>query len=209
MLDVKVDKRDMLVDVKEINVEDKYIFGFPEYFLTQSDEYLNGMKGLPKQGGIYFVYEIEGTDEIEIDSLSDEDIVYIGATNSLFRRTKEHFTAYGVGNPYIYENLTKDDTEYIYVISTIYEEDKERRDYIEKHFIRELQPRYNKEYTEKFNGTIGKKWIPKRVLTPKYIEAMGILKKNSYTETERKTGISRSTLQRIKKQYIEETGDVF
>ena len=41
MLDVKVDKRDMLVDVKEIRVEDKYIFGFPEYFVTQSDEYLN------------------------------------------------------------------------------------------------------------------------------------------------------------------------
>ena len=203
MLDVKVDKRDMLVDVKEIRVKDKYIFGFPEYFLTQSDEYLNGMKGLPKQGGIYFVYEIEGTDEIEIDSLNDEDIVYVGATKRLRRRISQHFTSSEAGNPYIYKNVTKEDTEYIYVVSVVYEEDKDRRDYIEKHFIKKLQPRYNKDYTENNYRA------DRRVLTPEYLKAIEVLKSNSYRETQNITGLSRSTLQRIKRQYIEETGDVF
>ena len=207
MLDVKVDKRDMLVDVKEIRVKDKYIFGFPEYFLTQSDEYLNGMKGLPEQGGIYFVYEFKGTDEIEIDSLSDEDIVYIGATKDLRKRISQHFTSSEAGNPYIYKNVTKEDTEYIYVVSVVYEEDKDRRKYIEKHFIKKLQPRYNKYHTE--NSYITGAGRPKRVLTPKYLKAMKLLKKHTHAETEKMTGISVSTLTRIKKQYIEETGDVF
>ena len=207
MLDVKVDKRDMLVDVKEINVEDKYIFGFPEYFVTQSDEYLNGMKRIPEQGGIYFVYEVEGTDEIEIDSLSDEDIVYVGATNRLNKRVSNHFSSSNSGNPYIYENITKDDTEYIYVVSVIYEEDRDRRDYIEKHFIEKLQPRYNKHYTKSnYRADKGK---TRRVLTPKHLKAIEVLKENTFEETENITGLSRGTIQRIKKQYIEETGDVF
>lgn len=207
MLDVKVDKRDMLVDVKEINVKDKYIFGFPEYFLAQSDEYLNGMKRIPEQGGIYFVYEVEGTDEIEIDSLSDEDIVYIGATKDLRKRISQHFTSSEAGNPYIYKNVTKEDTEYIYVVSVIYEEDRDRRNYIEKYFIKKLQPRYNRYHTEnnyKFGG--GR---PRRVLTPEYLKAIKLLKKYTHAETKEITGLSISTLQRIKKQYIEETGDVF
>ena len=202
MLDVKVDKRDMLVDVKEIRVKDKYIFGFPEYFLTQSDEYLNGIKGVPQRGGVYFIYEVEGTDEIEIDSLSDEDIVYVGATQNLMVRVSQHLVS-EFGNPYIHENLTKEDTEYTYVISVIYEEDKDRRDYIEKHFIKKLQPRYNKDYTENNYRA------DRRVLTPEYLKAIEVLKSNSYRETKNITGLSRSTLQRIKRQYIEETGDVF
>lgn len=207
MLDVKVDKRDMLVDVKEIRVKDKYIFGFPEYFVTQSDEYLNGMKGLPDRGGIYFVYEVEGTDEIEIDSLSDEDIVYIGATKRIRRRVSNHFSSSEAGNPHIYENITKEDTEYIYVVSVIYEEDRDRRSYIEKYFINKLQPRYNRDYTESnYRADKGK---TRRVLTPEYLKAIKLLKKYTHAETKEITGISVSTLQRIKKQYIEETGDVF
>lgn len=207
MLDVKVDKRDMLVDVKEIRVKDKYIFGFPEYFVTQSDEYLNGIKGVSQRGGIYFVYEVKGTDEIDIDSLSDEDIVYVGATKNLRRRVTNHFTAGGIGNPYIYENVAKEDIEYIYVVSVIYEEDRDRREYIEKYFIKKLQPRYNKDYTESnYRADKGK---TRRVLTPKYLKAIEVLKKHTHAETEEITGISVSTLTRIKKQYIEETGDVF
>lgn len=65
-----------------------------------------------------------------------------------------------------------------------------------------------KAYARKNNPEY-KEGRPKRKLTPKYLHAIEVLKNNSYTETERKTGISRSTLQRIKKQYVEETGDNF
>ena len=65
-----------------------------------------------------------------------------------------------------------------------------------------------KAYAKKNNPNF-KEGRPKRKLTPKYLHAIEVLKENSFTETERKTGISRSTLQRIKKQYIEETGDEF
>lgn len=61
----------------------------------------------------------------------------------------------------------------------------------------------------KANNPNYKEGRPKRTLTPQYLHAIDVLKANSYTETEKKTGISRSTLQRIKKQYIEETGDSF
>ena len=50
---------------------------------------------------------------------------------------------------------------------------------------------------------------PKRKLTPKYLHAIDVLKEHSYKETEKKTGISISTLQRIKRQYVAETGDLF
>lgn len=50
---------------------------------------------------------------------------------------------------------------------------------------------------------------PKRKLTPKYLHAIDVLKENSYNQTAEKTGLSVSTLQRIKKQYIDETGDEF
>ena len=65
-----------------------------------------------------------------------------------------------------------------------------------------------KAYAKKNNPNF-KEGRPKRKLTPKYLHAIDVLKENSFTETERKTGLSRSTLQRIKKQYTEETGDEF
>ena len=45
---------------------------------------------------------------------------------------------------------------------------------------------------------------PKRLLTPKYLHAIELLETNSYNQVEKKTGISKSTLQRIKKQYLQE-----
>lgn len=45
---------------------------------------------------------------------------------------------------------------------------------------------------------------PKRRLTPKYLHAIELLETHSYNQVEKKTGISKSTLQRIKKQYLEE-----
>lgn len=65
-----------------------------------------------------------------------------------------------------------------------------------------------KEYAKKNNPNF-REGRPRRQLTPKYMHAIEVLKNNSYKETERKTGISKSTLQRIKKQYIKETGDSF
>lgn len=50
---------------------------------------------------------------------------------------------------------------------------------------------------------------PKRKLTDRYLRAIDVLKGNSFRETEKITGLSKSTLQRIKKQYIAETGDKF
>ena len=65
-----------------------------------------------------------------------------------------------------------------------------------------------KEYAKKNNPNY-REGRPKRQLTPKYMHAIEVLKNNTYKETERKTGISKSTLQRIKKQYIQESGDLF
>jgi DNA invertase Pin-like site-specific DNA recombinase len=45
---------------------------------------------------------------------------------------------------------------------------------------------------------------PKRLLTPQYLHAIELLETNSYNQVEKKTGISKSTLQRIKKQYLQE-----
>lgn len=50
---------------------------------------------------------------------------------------------------------------------------------------------------------------PKRELDDKYLHAIDVLKDNSYSVTAKKTGLSVSTLQRIKRQYIDETGDSF
>jgi len=60
-----------------------------------------------------------------------------------------------------------------------------------------------KEYAKKNNPnfTEGR---PRRKLTPKYLHALEVLKDNSYNETAKKTGLSVSTLQRIKKQNEEE-----
>lgn len=65
-----------------------------------------------------------------------------------------------------------------------------------------------KEYAKKNNPNYHE-GRPKRQLTPNYLHAIEVLKSNTYKETERKTGISKSTLQRIKKQYIQESGDLF
>jgi len=48
---------------------------------------------------------------------------------------------------------------------------------------------------------------PKRRLTPQYLHAIELLETNSYNQVEKKTGISKSTLQRIKKQYLQEMKD--
>ena len=60
-----------------------------------------------------------------------------------------------------------------------------------------------KAYAKKHNPDY-KEGRPKRRLTPPYVHAIELLETNSYTEVEKKTGISRSTLQRIKKQYLDE-----
>lgn len=57
-----------------------------------------------------------------------------------------------------------------------------------------------KAYAKKTNPNY-KEGRPKRRLTPQHLHAIELLKINSYTEVEKKTGFSRSTLQRIKKQY--------
>ena len=45
---------------------------------------------------------------------------------------------------------------------------------------------------------------PRRRLTPQYIHAVELLGTHTYKEVEEMTGFSKSTLQRIKKQYVEE-----
>ena len=45
---------------------------------------------------------------------------------------------------------------------------------------------------------------PKRQLTPQYLHAIELLKSHTYKEVASKTGISESTLHRIKKQYEDE-----
>lgn len=45
---------------------------------------------------------------------------------------------------------------------------------------------------------------PKRKLTDHYLHAIELLETHSYNQVEKKMGISKSTLQRIKKQYLEE-----
>ena len=65
-----------------------------------------------------------------------------------------------------------------------------------------------KAYAKRTNPDY-KEGRPNRTLTPKYLHAMEVLKENSYKVTAGKTGISTATLSRIKKQYIEETGDTF
>lgn len=65
-----------------------------------------------------------------------------------------------------------------------------------------------KEHAKRTNPNY-KEGRPKRKLTDRYLRAIDILKENSFTETEKITGLSKSTLQRIKKQYIAETGDKF
>jgi DNA invertase Pin-like site-specific DNA recombinase len=42
---------------------------------------------------------------------------------------------------------------------------------------------------------------PKRRLTPQYLHAIELLQTLSYNQVSKKTGISKSTLQRIKKQH--------
>lgn len=62
-----------------------------------------------------------------------------------------------------------------------------------------------KAYAKKNNPDF-KEGRPKRRLTPQYIHAAELLltDKKSYAEVEKLTGISKSTLQRIKRQYQEE-----
>ncbi len=49
---------------------------------------------------------------------------------------------------------------------------------------------------------------PKRRLTPQYLHAIELLQGLSYNEVSKKTGISKSTLQRIKRQHEEERGQL-
>lgn len=58
-----------------------------------------------------------------------------------------------------------------------------------------------KEYAKKNNPNF-KEGRPKRELTGQHLHAIELLEENSYTQVEEMTGFSRSTLQRIKKQYI-------
>lgn len=57
-----------------------------------------------------------------------------------------------------------------------------------------------KAYAIKHNPNY-KEGRPKRRLTPQYLHAIELLETLSYTEVAKKTKISKSTLQRIKKQY--------
>ena len=63
-----------------------------------------------------------------------------------------------------------------------------------------------KAYAKKYDKNF-KDGRPKRRLTPQYLHAIELLETNSYNQVEKKTGISKSTLQRIKKQYLQEMKD--
>lgn len=63
-----------------------------------------------------------------------------------------------------------------------------------------------KEFAKK-NDSNYKEGRPKRKLTSKYLHALELLEENSYKQVEEKTGISKSTLQRIKKQHKKEVDD--
>lgn len=60
--------------------------------------------------------------------------------------------------------------------------------------------REGKEFAKKNNPNF-KDGRPKRLLTPKYLHAIDLLQTYSYREVEKMTGISKSTLQRIRRQY--------
>ena len=60
-----------------------------------------------------------------------------------------------------------------------------------------------KAYSKKHNPNY-KEGRPKRKLTPRYLHAIQLLETQSYTDVSKNTGISKSTLQRIKKQYAAE-----
>lgn len=57
-----------------------------------------------------------------------------------------------------------------------------------------------KEYARKHNPNF-KDGRPKRVLTQQHLHAIELLQTNTYKVVEAKTGLSKSTLQRIKRQY--------
>lgn len=61
----------------------------------------------------------------------------------------------------------------------------------------------------KKNNPNYKEGRPKRRLTPKYIHAISLLENHSYNEVAKMTGISKSTLQRINKQYKAENAPVW
>lgn len=63
--------------------------------------------------------------------------------------------------------------------------------------------REGKEWAKKNNPNY-KEGRPKRLLTPQYLHAVELLETNTYKEVAKLTGLSKSTLQRIKKQYQEE-----
>lgn len=60
-----------------------------------------------------------------------------------------------------------------------------------------------KEYAKRTNPNY-KEGRPKRKLTPQYRHAIELLQEHSYKEVSNMTGLSKSTLQRIKRQYEEE-----
>lgn len=60
-----------------------------------------------------------------------------------------------------------------------------------------------KAYSKKHNPNY-KEGRPKRKLNPRYLHAIQLLETQSYSDVSKNTGISKSTLQRIKKQYQEE-----
>lgn len=60
-----------------------------------------------------------------------------------------------------------------------------------------------KRYAKKYNANY-KEGRPRRKLTKRHLQALDVLKNNTYRETSELTGLSVSTLQRIKKQYKEE-----
>lgn len=63
-----------------------------------------------------------------------------------------------------------------------------------------------KAYSKKTNPNY-KEGRPKRILDERYLHALKLLTYNSYTETAKLTGLSKSTLQRIKKQYLSEVNE--
>lgn len=64
-----------------------------------------------------------------------------------------------------------------------------------------------KAYSKKHNKDF-KDGRPTRKLTPKYLHAIELLETKSYSQVEKLTGISKSTLQRIKRQYTEEKREI-
>lgn len=128
--------------------------------------------------------------------------VYIGISKNMGYRLKQHCS--GKGNKDIGQDV---ENRKKVTVSVFVEPKSSLQEIYESYLIYTLKPEYNKRKTDKpFKLDIREgnhAGRPKRELTPKYLEALELLNCFSYEEVSKRTGISKSTLQRIKKQSTE------